>query len=88
LNAYGAAEYEAIYLHELSDGFAAQRVIGQWVTFFNTERPHSALDGRTPAESYSAKWPVDVMDKARALPTFPQAQQQQKVSDMNAKLPA
>lgn len=71
-------KYEAVYLHELTDGFAAQRVIGEWIGFYNTERPHSALDGRTPAEAYGGKEPVDMMDKARALPTSPQAQQQKK----------
>ena len=72
-------KYEAVYLHELTDGFVAQRVIGEWIGFYNTERPHSALDGRTPAEAYSARWPVDMMDKAGALPTSPQDQQQQKL---------
>ncbi len=32
-------KYEAIYLHELRDGFKAERVIGDWITFYNTERP-------------------------------------------------
>ena len=71
-------KYEAVYLHELSDGFVAERVIGAWIDFYNTERPHSALDGRTPAEAYAVKRPVDMMDKARALPTYPQAPQQQQ----------
>jgi putative transposase len=76
-------KYEAVYLHEMTDGFAAERVIGEWIAFYNTERPHSALDGSTPAEAYATKRPVDMMDKARALPTSPQAQQQQKVFDLN-----
>jgi len=71
-------KYEAVYLHELTDGFKAERVIRDWIEFYNTERPHSALGDRTPAEAYGAKWPVDMMDKAGALPTSPQAQQQQK----------
>jgi len=71
-------KYEAVYLNEMTDGFAAGRVIGDWIAFYNTERPHSALDGATPAEAYSAGRPVDMMDKADALPTSPQAQQQQK----------
>ena len=45
-------KYEAVYLHELADGFEAERVIGAWIDFYNTERPHSALAGRTPAEAY------------------------------------
>ena len=72
-------KYEAVYLHELSDGFVARRVIGDWIDFYNTERPHSALAGQTPAEAYGAGRPVDMMDKATALPTSPQAQQQQQV---------
>ena len=71
-------KYEAVYLHELTDGFKAERVIGEWIDFYNTERPHSALAGRTPAEVYEAQRPVDMLDKAIALPTSPQAQQQQQ----------
>ena len=71
-------KYEAIYLHELTDGFVARRVIGEWIGFYNTERSHSALDGQTPAEAYEAEWPVDMMDKAIALPTSPQVKQQQQ----------
>ena len=71
-------KYEAVYLHELTDGFRAERVIGEWVDFYNTERPHSALAGATPAEAHGAGQPVDMMDKASALPTSPQAQQQKQ----------
>ena len=71
-------KYEAVYLHELTDGFKAERVIGEWICFYNTERPHSALAGRTPAEAYGVGWPVDMMDKPDGLPTSPQAQQQQQ----------
>ena len=70
-------KYEAVYLHELTDGFRAERVIDEWIDFYNTERPHSALAGQTPAEAYGTGRPVDMMDKATALPTSPQAQQQQ-----------
>ncbi len=43
------------YLHELTDGFKAERVIGEWIDFYNTERPHSALAGQTPAEAYGGR---------------------------------
>ena len=72
----------------MSDGFAAGRVIGAWIDFYNTERPHSALDGATLREAYSAKRPVDMMGKAHALPTSPQAQQQPKTFNMNVSLAA
>ena len=71
-------KYEAVYLHELTDGFKAERVISEWIDFYNTERPHSALAGRTPAEAYGAGRPVDMMDKPDGFPTSPQAQQQQQ----------
>ena len=72
-------KYEAIYLHEIADGLTARRLIRDWVRFYNLERPHAALDGRTPAEAYRGEPPVDMMDKSlRALPTSPQAQQQQQ----------
>ncbi len=71
-------KYEAVYLHELTDGFVAERVIAEWIGFYNSERPHSALAGQTPAEAYGAGQPVDMMDKAIALPTSPPAQQQQQ----------
>jgi putative transposase len=62
-------KYEAVYLHELTDGFKAEQVIGDWINFYNTERPHSGHDGQTPAEAYGARWPVDMMDKPEGLPT-------------------
>jgi putative transposase len=70
-------KYEAVHLHELTDGFHAERVIAEWIGFYNTERPHSSLGGRTPGEVHAGGQPVDMMDKANALPTSPQAQQQQ-----------
>mgnify|MGYP000385927669 FL=1 len=45
---------EAIYLEEISDGFQARRVIKNWMEFYNTERPHSALDRQTPDDAYWA----------------------------------
>ena len=43
---------EAVYLHELTDGFVAKRVIDEWLTFYNSDRPHTALEKRTPDEAY------------------------------------
>ena len=45
------AAIRSVYLHELADGFVAQRVIDEWIEFYNEVRPHSALGG-TPAEAY------------------------------------
>ena len=65
-------KYEAVYLHEIADGFSARRLIRDWVRFYNLERPHLALDGRTPAEAHRGEPPVDMMDKPlRALAHIP-----------------
>ena len=79
---------ETVYLHEIADGFTAQRVIGEWIGFHNAERPHTALRGRSPAEAYRGDTPVDMMDKPLgASLTFPQAQQKQQEGRFSVILP-
>ena len=53
-------KYEAVYLHELTDGFKAKWVIDEWLNFYNTARPHSSFGGRAPAEVYCEHQPVDM----------------------------
>ena len=43
---------EAVYLHEITDGFQAKRIIDDWIAFYNSERPHTALDKHTPDAAY------------------------------------
>ncbi len=43
---------EAVYLHEINDGFQAKRIIDNWIGFYTSERPHTALDKRTPDTAY------------------------------------
>lgn len=45
---------EAIYLEEITDGFRAWRVVKDWMAFYNTRRPHSALDRQTLKDAYWA----------------------------------
>ncbi|WP_302664678.1 IS3 family transposase [Alloyangia pacifica] len=45
-------KYECVYLHAFETGSAARAGIGKWMTFYNTERPHSTLGGRTPVEAH------------------------------------
>ncbi|MEE4016092.1 IS3 family transposase [Roseibium sp. FZY0029] len=45
---------EAVYLEDLTDGFKAHGVIRNWMKFYNTERPHSALEHKTTREAYWA----------------------------------
>ena len=43
---------EAVYLHEITDGFQTKRIIDTWIRFYNSNRPHTALDKRTPDIAY------------------------------------
>lgn len=45
-------KYEDIYLREYADGWALREGLGKYFRFYNEERPHQALDYRTPAEVY------------------------------------
>jgi len=45
-------KYEEVYLHDYLDVGTAIRGLGQYFTFYNTERLHQALNYRTPAAVY------------------------------------
>ena len=46
---------EAVCLHEITDVFQAKQIIDRWIEFYNFERPHTALDKRTPDTAYFKK---------------------------------
>ena len=48
-------KYECVYLHAFETGSAARAGIGKWIGFYNTQRPHSALGGRTPVEAHQGQ---------------------------------
>jgi putative transposase len=52
LELWRSLKQEAVYLHEINDGFQAKRIIDDWIGFYNSERPHTALDKRTPDAAY------------------------------------
>jgi putative transposase len=45
-------KYNCVYLHAWEKGSEARRGIGEWISRYNEERPHSSLDDRTPHEAY------------------------------------
>jgi putative transposase len=47
-----SVKYEEIYVRDYEDGTAARRRLSQYFRFYNTERPHQALENRTPADIY------------------------------------
>ena len=60
-------KYEAVYLHELSDNFNAQRLIACWFASY-TQRAHSALNHATPAEAYDQGMLLETHAKPCRLP--------------------
>ncbi len=36
-------KYEAVYLHDIADGFTARRVIGDWIGFYNPALQHPSV---------------------------------------------
>ncbi len=48
-------KYECVYLNAFETGSEARKGIGNWIDLYNTRRPHSSLDGKTPEEAYSRK---------------------------------
>jgi putative transposase len=80
-------KHEDVRLKGYADGLEAKAGIAEWIRFYNTGRPHQALNNRTPMAVWRdgmtgalGERAVDMtlrLDNARALPTYPQPQQQQ-----------
>ena len=63
-------KYECVYLQAFETGSQARTGIGGWIDYYNTSRPHSAFDGRTPEEVYSGR---DAPSPGHALEMAPEA---------------
>jgi putative transposase len=48
-------KYECIYLHAFENSPEVRKGLKSWIDFYNTRRPHSSLDDRTPDEAYWQK---------------------------------
>jgi putative transposase len=47
-------KYECVYLHAFETGSELRAGLTKWIDYYNTRRPHSSLEGRTPDEAYAA----------------------------------
>ena len=45
-------KYEEVYLKAYDDVPDARASLGRYLDFYNTRRPHSSLDRRTPDQAY------------------------------------
>jgi putative transposase len=52
-------KYEEVYLRAYAGASEARRSIANYIAFYNEQRPHSALDGRTPHEVYFNSQPLE-----------------------------
>ena len=43
-------KYECVYLNAFETGSERRTGLGQWISYYNGQRPHSRLAGRTPDE--------------------------------------
>jgi putative transposase len=53
-----SVKYEEVYLHAYDSVSEAKGGLEQYFTFYNQQRPHSALDDKTPVEFYCDNRPV------------------------------
>ena len=45
-------KYECVYLNAFETGSELRTGLGRWISYYNGQRPHSRLGGRTPDEVY------------------------------------
>ena len=45
-------KYEEVYLRAYAGVSEARAAIGRYLGFYNSRRPHSSLDGKTPDQAY------------------------------------
>ena len=77
-------KYEEVYIKAYGSVAEARRSLGEWLAFYNDERPHQSLEYRTPREIFEAV-ACEYVDNASAslrdapaLPTYSQAHRQEK----------
>lgn len=45
-------KYECVYIHAFETGTELRAGLAKWISYYNADRPHSALGGDTPNEAY------------------------------------
>ena len=53
-----SVKYEQVYLHAYESVSEAKQKLASYFIFYNTQRPHSSLDGHTPDMTYFANQPI------------------------------
>lgn len=72
-------KYEEVFIKAYGSIAEARRGIGSWISFYNDERPHRALNYRTPSEVFAQAKAYGHMDNARGVDHMPTVEQQQQL---------
>jgi hypothetical protein len=64
-------KYEEVFIKAYGSVAEARRGIGAWLVFYNNERPHQALDYRTPSEVFAQVKACGHVDNARGVAHMP-----------------
>ena len=59
-------KYEEVYLKAYGDGRDARISLGEYISFYNNERPHQSLGYRTPGEVFNVEIPTGGMVESLA----------------------
>lgn len=62
-----SVKYEEVYLNDYASPREARQGIGNYLIFYNYERPHQSLDYLTPAEVYSQAGTLPVQEMSLSL---------------------
>jgi len=62
-------KYEEVYIKRYETGFEAFNGLKKYIQFYNEQRPHSSLGGRTPAEIYRKRGQNSVERKGESIYT-------------------
>ena len=54
-------KYECVYLDAFDNMRQARQEIGNWIDYYNTDGPHSALNAQTPVEFYEGVKPISLV---------------------------
>lgn len=68
-----SCKYECVYLHAFETGSELRSGLTRWLSYYNGQRPHSALGGRTPDEAYGRTRPTPYPGLAPDMASMPLA---------------
>jgi len=63
-------KYECVYLHAFETGLELRAALTKWIGYYNANRPHLGLGGRTPNEAYGVAELMRLADWQQSGPSL------------------